>query len=339
VKNTEINIVNYIQELLLWHDCVIIPGIGGFVANVSGAQIDHKKNIFIPPFKKLAFNKSLYNNDGLLTNHLASQENVSYREAAELLSNFSCNLNEQLKKGKEIELEGIGKLKPAGPTIIFEPSYDKNFHLDSFGLSEFHSSVIKREAGQKRITKELQDRKSDTRKSSKSNFKKWLIAAAALPAVVILTFSPIQKRLYKDFQTNYTIIIPFLDQQPEYQQRDFNNSKEINFYQIPEESDNIDLASENISKAEINPVAIAESTIINNTIKKFHIIGGCFSVQENAEKFVTTQRQKGYNSEIIDKHKGLLRVSYNSYQTREEAFAALLEIKSHNSSAWILTEK
>ena len=57
---------NYICELLYDHDCVIIPGLGGFIANFEPARIIRKQHTIMPPSKKIAFNGKLKNNDGLL---------------------------------------------------------------------------------------------------------------------------------------------------------------------------------------------------------------------------------------------------------------------------------
>jgi cell division septation protein DedD len=340
VNNSEINIIQNIQELLLWHDCVIIPDFGGFVANVSGSKIDQKKNTFTPPYKKIAFNRNLSNNDGLLANHLASRNGIVYKEAVELLNDFSKKANETLKKGKELELEGIGKIKPSGPTITFEPSSDKNYLLDSFGLIEFHSPVIKRDPIQRRIEKEFKDRKLDKKYSNTSSLKKWLIAAAALPAAILLTFSPIQSKIYKDIQTNYTIAIPFYQEAAVYQQRNIELDAENKQAESTEEeiinSEPVIVAAPSITTPEILPENISVSTTGK---KSFHLIGGCFSIQKNAEKFMKDLRKKGFQPQIVDQHNGLFRVSYNSFDTREEAVSALIEIKSNNSSAWILAAK
>jgi cell division septation protein DedD len=337
VNNSEINIIQNIQELLLWHDCVIIPDFGGFVANVSGSKIDQKKNTFTPPYKKIAFNRNLSNNDGLLANHLASRNGIVYKEAVELLNDFSKKANETLKKGRELELEGIGKVRPSGPTITFEPSSDKNYLLDSFGLIEFHSPVIKRDPVQRRIEKEFKDRKLTKKYSNSSNLKKWLIAAAALPAAILLTFSPIQSKIYKDIQTNYTIAIPFFQESSVYQQRNIELGADVKQTETIEEEI---IKSESIVIATPAAEILPEKTSISASEKKsFHVIGGCFSIQKNAEKFMKDLRKKGFQPHIVDQHNGLFRVSYNSFDTREEAVASLIEIKSGNSSAWILSKK
>ena len=65
------DIRNCIAELLSAHDCVIIPGLGGFIGNYSPARIDPVHHAFQPPFKKLLFNINLKQNDGLLANAVA----------------------------------------------------------------------------------------------------------------------------------------------------------------------------------------------------------------------------------------------------------------------------
>ena len=99
-----------------------------------------------------------------------------------------------------------------------------------------------------------------------------------------------------------------------------------------------------------NVVAVAETTKTNavEKIKKieknkkggrFHIIGGCFQFPEYAEKFISELKAKGFNASVVDESNGLSRVSYDSFETREEAVDALASIKSnHNSKAWLLAK-
>ena len=55
-----------IGDLLLRHNCVVVPSFGGFVAKQVSAVIDYKTGVMHPPKKSLLFNKQLINNDGLL---------------------------------------------------------------------------------------------------------------------------------------------------------------------------------------------------------------------------------------------------------------------------------
>ena len=60
------NLINHISELLYDHNCVIIPGFGGFITNYKSADFDHQNNVVLPARKVVAFNQSLVENDGLL---------------------------------------------------------------------------------------------------------------------------------------------------------------------------------------------------------------------------------------------------------------------------------
>ena len=73
-------ISQYIKEILLLNDCVIIPDFGGFVANYKPAMIEN--NRFFPPTKEIAFNNKLISNDGLLINYISEAEGVDYFSGA-----------------------------------------------------------------------------------------------------------------------------------------------------------------------------------------------------------------------------------------------------------------
>ena len=63
-----ISIEQLIGDLLIQHNCVIVPSFGGFVAQKISAKIDFKSGKILPPSKSLLFNRQLINNDGLLAN-------------------------------------------------------------------------------------------------------------------------------------------------------------------------------------------------------------------------------------------------------------------------------
>ena len=49
------NIDPIIKELLVLHDCVIFPGLGGFVAQYASSTISDDNLTFNPPFKQILF--------------------------------------------------------------------------------------------------------------------------------------------------------------------------------------------------------------------------------------------------------------------------------------------
>ena len=61
-----IELAQHIEVLLLENDCVIVPGLGGFVAHYTPAMRVAEENVFLPPTRIIGFNPQLKMNDGLL---------------------------------------------------------------------------------------------------------------------------------------------------------------------------------------------------------------------------------------------------------------------------------
>ena len=101
---------------------------------------------------------------------------------------------------------------------------------------------------------------------------------------------------------------------------------------IPEKVLEIEVETNLITKVierEIAPVIILQ--------KRYYIIAGAFAVQNNANKMLKKLNSSNYNAEILEEG-SLLRVSYDSFNTREEALLVLNEIRQENQDAWLLTK-
>jgi cell division septation protein DedD len=130
-----VKIEKHIAQLLRNYDCVIIPGLGGFVANYSPSQFNMAKGLLSPPSKAIIFNRNLINNDGLLMNHLSVNENLSYTEASNFVNEFVVICKNQLATGKRIEFDELGVLyEDSEKTLQFRPDFSVNFLTESFGL-------------------------------------------------------------------------------------------------------------------------------------------------------------------------------------------------------------
>ena len=87
-SRTKLGIPLYISELLYVSDCVIIPGLGGFVANSRSAFLNPAQHTFNPPVRRIAFNASLRTNDGLLANYVSRREGITYGDAVTKIKYF-----------------------------------------------------------------------------------------------------------------------------------------------------------------------------------------------------------------------------------------------------------
>ena len=53
-----IELAQHIEVLLLENDCVIVPGLGGFVAHYTPAMRVAEENVFLPPYPYYRFQSS-----------------------------------------------------------------------------------------------------------------------------------------------------------------------------------------------------------------------------------------------------------------------------------------
>lgn len=128
-----------IGNLLLRHNCVIIPSFGGFVAKPVPARIDYNKGTMHPPGKSLLFNKQLVNNDGLLISEFSQSNNLSYDEATTEIKDLVEGWRETLNLGGRIEIDNVGNLFfDDERNICFEQDRFCNLLLESFGLGTVH---------------------------------------------------------------------------------------------------------------------------------------------------------------------------------------------------------
>ena len=128
-----------IGNLLLRHNCVIVPSFGGFVAKQTSATIDYKNGVMLPPRKSILFNRQLINNDGLLISEYAATNHLFYNSAEESVKNSVSVWNEKLRNGERITLDRVGYLfYDQEKNICFEQDRFFNLLLESYGLGKVH---------------------------------------------------------------------------------------------------------------------------------------------------------------------------------------------------------
>lgn len=145
-------IARYIGDLLYDYECVVIPGLGGFLANDKPASIQPNTHHFRPPYKQVMFNAYLKTNDGLLVNYIAKEENISYQEAKAQVDKFVYLCDSALKAGKRIHFHKVGTLYlNKNEKIVFEQDNTVNYNADAFGLTGFVSPAIRRSTAEEKI--------------------------------------------------------------------------------------------------------------------------------------------------------------------------------------------
>lgn len=333
----------HISNLLYDHDCVIVPELGGFVANYTSAKIHPTKHTFTPPSKNIVFNKNLKNNDGLLANQISTTENIDYSSALRQITVFVNDSNLQLKKGEKVKIAELGTLfLDVERNIQFEAD-TTNFLLDAFGLSQFQSSAIKRDNIGKRIEKEFKDRGAIPIEKRKINIKRYIALAIAAPLVFAMIWVPLKTDLLKNI--NYSNLNPFASKEiakPEIKVES-KNSKHLPvtintndtsaLRSIPSQS--LPMTATLVEPVKADTTAVVKN-VDHNLDLKFHLVAGCFQIPENAEKFVADLQSQNISASIIGQNnRGLYVVSCGDYASRKEANSELENLRKLQPNAWL----
>ncbi len=198
-----ISLDKIIFNLLLHHDCVIIPSFGGFVSQNEKASINYEKGEITPPRKLIIFNNKLLKSDGLLINHFAEQNNLSYQQSFDQIRNQINSWKNQLDSGNRIELNKIGTLHiDKSNKIRFNQDEFSNLLISSYGLSTFIFNKPEIESEITSNTKEvvLKPQEKNKKETHSINSKEeksvslWKYAAAAclLPLIFYSFWLPTQ---------------------------------------------------------------------------------------------------------------------------------------------------
>ncbi len=161
-------IAQYVGELLFDYECVVIPGLGGFIAEDQPVSINKVTDRFSPPFRKIHFNIHLRANDGLLVNYVAQNENLGYKTAKQRVDNFVHLCHKALDNGKKINFKHIGSIHlDDDKNVVFNQDEKINYNPESFGLGSIVSPSIRRETDEEKVKKVVKSAIETTRKKPK----------------------------------------------------------------------------------------------------------------------------------------------------------------------------
>ncbi len=354
------NLSAFLVELLKTNDCVIIPDFGGFIANYLPAASNSAGDQFYPPSKELVFNEKLRKNDGLLVHFVCEKEGVGYLEARKMVSEFVAETLFKLENSQRIEFEQIGSLHyDANDHIVFEANDQyQNLRTDAFGLGNFHFPHLVTKYHQP-VKPVFKDKEPEQQKRRRPVVQYALLALPILAALYL-----IPKIFLSDLSFNQpnSASLSISDSpasknpatdviQPEAKA----DTKSDQLFSNNEVKEAIKLDEPSTAPVINNPVAptmdspttvqpqqnIAQSVVNESSPGKFHVVGGCFKVKENADKLVEQLIKKGFHAQVTNLNKNFYRVSVESYATRKEAELALVKLFESEPDAdyWLMADK
>lgn len=132
----------HIEILLVSHDCVTVPGLGGFVAHYEQAR--YSENTFYPPLRTLGFNAQLQHNDYLLAQSYQDAYDISYPEAFRRIEREVEEIRQTMVVNGSYLFHGIGTLTlDTDELLIFTPATAGLQTPSLFGLGTFQLDELK----------------------------------------------------------------------------------------------------------------------------------------------------------------------------------------------------
>jgi hypothetical protein len=308
-------IEKHISDLLYRYQCVTVPGFGAFLTETVSAHVTGSASSFFPPKKVVSFNANVKNNDGLLANHVALQEKMSYELAVIKINDVVTEWTYLLQNRNRLALKNIGEISVNNEmNWVFEPANTINYLTDAFGLTSFVTPEITREKLKQEV-EALEERAPIIFTPQRKRNYSYLKYAAVF--TVMFGAGTFGYKMYYDQQVMEQTLIVEKKVQEKVQQ------------QIQE-------ATFMLS----NPIPSVELAIVEEKMP-YHLVAGAYRSEENANKAIAELNAAGFeNAKMLplNKHK-LYPVVYASFKTLNEAQSERRAIqKSHNAEAWLLID-
>lgn len=357
-----IELERHIEILLLRNDCVIVPGLGGFISSHIPATYDERDCLFLPPQRTLGFNPKLNINDSLLVQSYTEAYDISYPDAQNRISEEVNELKQIIYNEGSYELCDIGTLYLNNDgNLEFKPCEAGILTPDLYSLSSFE---MKREEDDSNISKE-----NDVCHENRANSDR-------TTATVTFSTSPLNYRikendvleekfnessnntpstkikLFKSVLAVFIAIITFFAWSSPIN----NNNKIIQMgnmdngiiHNLIKNSYN-NITKENIqlkkeSKADINSKNISNKSVQApeelKSVKQdkyFCIVLASRVTKKNADAFVTKLTTKGYEASTLIEGNKSIKVVYGKYKTRNDAYNALNDLRGNEFfyDAWV----
>jgi len=301
------------------HDCVILPGLGGFVANYKPAEFDPIRHTASPPSKLILFNSNLVHNDGLLYAHVSEATGYGYKDVQNMATTFIEEIRRNTRQGMKHSIDGLGYFYIGGEgQIRFAEEAGNNYLLESYGLPllqyrEFEK--LPKPEVYRSLTLEADPIARQKR------IRRWIYGTAAACLVAAMVFVPL-----KTFYINQAgIDLPIADSFQKQQTQQVEN------------------LTESTTPSPVNKVNLIPSVSLNAVNKislpdpEYHIVVGSFKDFGNARQLRNQLVEDGYIARILSSENGFYRVTAGTYAQQSEAAVKISSVRTGYENAWILS--
>lgn len=351
-----IELARHIEILLLDNDCVIVPGLGGFVTHHIPARRVENEGRFMPPYRTLGFSPKMVLNDGLLVQSYMQAYDTNYPTAMRLVEQKVEELKDLLSKNGVFKLHGIGTLRQnIKGEFNFTPLEAGLLSPSLYGFSSFEMKTLDElraeNANQEKsanntlqpIEKENGE-ETPNRSIIISMDRRWIsgIAAACIGLLVVLAVSFSSPNADTKLAISFKPLIELFNKA----------SKQETVAKM-----DVEAAKPAVKKAvKKAPVAVApqetatekaeepkpEAVVAPQESNYFTIVLASSIPVKNAERYAQQMADKGYGDAKVLSTKNLNRVVYAQFSSENQAINRLRELRQECkdfAQAWVLEVK
>ncbi len=312
-----------LPELLQSNECVIIPSFGGFIIKQKSAHIDFELGLAQPPFKEIAFNIQLKENDGLLANRFSLVNQIPYSESIRAIEEEVGEWNNTISLSRTLKISKIGQFwKDSEGNIQFEQDRSFNMLMSAYGLDVIHFIPASAEL--------IKTTSPEINRIHKSNVWKYAAAAAiAIPIAFYSIWIPVKTPAIQSGLISYQDFNPFKTQ--------LASSYSESSVNIPHiENVSSESSYTKAYDAHTNPeFEINERSIHAVEPEIMYCIAGCFASEMNASRLSQKLKLLGFECSILHQG-GLYKVSLGQGISEQAINNINIKANSLNIQTWIL---
>lgn len=319
-------LAQHIEYLLIRRECVILPGVGAFIATRKNARIDADSETLLPPTREISFNPEVKTDDGMLAHSVARYLGCHFERGREVVKSSIEHICEELDSRGSVMIGNLGTLSKNEGRLRFTPLIDSS-RLER--MSGFKPISLVEPEDSSAVEEKFMER-SDSRYYVIRIPKRLARGVAAALASILVTLSVLLPSAERQSETMVASVVPV--------EHLVNNSKpEVAKDRIAEEG----------GLLVANPVVAAgvdsengEKAEAEEGQERFFLIVGTFATEKGAEKYRAMRASAGDDLEICKGRNGICRVSYA--RGEREALQAMMNDRAFQRKypgAWIWERK
>lgn len=363
-----IELAKHIEVLLLENDCVIVPGLGGFIAHSRSASVMEGSNEFFPPVRIIGFNPQIVMNDGLLVQSYMQAYNTDFPDATRKIEKVVEALKGKLYQQGYIQLNHIGTIYyNMNGVYEFESEHNTCFTPYLYGLEKFTFPLLAEQIADKPMNIAREVSAFVPREKRRRLNRGWIRNAVTAAATILLFFIlsiPVENTyvdeasyaslgdagMFEAIRYQSAIMSSgnsgCLQEQTKKVRNNINTLKPVTVrtekvaaIALPKSPDSS--VHQEMVKAETKE-SVAPTIIQPQAEKKgAYIIVASLANAKDADRELKAFEKQGYKDVLVLESEGRYRIALQYYKNIDEAYRKVTELRKDEQfkNAWVFTKR